>query len=222
MKSKNQYFSEVFSELLEEWCKTNGSTQASFAEAVGVHPNMISRYKRGEAYPTDDVIDWIAQALNVDKSAFFPNKRQIALEEIGRIATNSEAKRKLERMSRIAGLSEVFEKLHEVYGVPDGWAEKSFVEGFAFIAYLDEQIEHAFKTYFKYMAASDVPEEQSEKIDDVMDGICEIMDDCLQGIKDALPQGMTGGQFFDLMKSRDNKDRILKDFQDKLLDAVKK
>ncbi len=90
------------------------------------------------------------------------------------------------------------------------------------MAYLDEQIEHAFKTYFKYMAASDIPEEQSEKIDDVMDGIYEIMDDCLQGIKDALPQGMTGGQFFDFMKSQDNKNRILKDFQNKLLDVVKK
>lgn len=222
MKSKNQYFSEVFSDLLKEWCKANGSTQADFADVVGVHPNMISRYKKGEAYPTDDVIDWIAQALKVDKSVFFPDKRQIALEEIGRIVTDFETPRKLERMSRIAELSDVFQKLQKVYGVPDDWSEKSLAEGFAFIAYLDEQIEHAFKTYFKYIAATDIPEEQSEKIDVVWDGLCEIFGDCLQGIKDAFPQGMTGGQFFDMMESEEHKEKVLKIVQDNLSDIGKK
>lgn len=211
MKSKNQYFSEVFSNLLKDWCKTNGSTQTAFANIVGVHPNMISRYKKGEAYPTDDVIDWIAQALKVDKSIFFPDKRQIALEEIGRIAVDPETQKRLERMTRITELSDVFQKLQEVYGVPDDWSEKSFAEGFAFIAYLDEQIEHAFKTYFKYIAATDIPEEQSEKIDTVWDGLGEIFEDCLQGIKDAFPQGMTAGQLFDRMEYDKNKIKILKD-----------
>lgn len=222
MKSKNQYFSEVFSDLLKEWCKANGSTQADFADVVGVHPNMISRYKKGEAYPTDDVIDWIAQALKVDKSVFFPDKRQIALEEIGRIVTDSETPRKLERMSRIEELSDVFQKLQKVYGVPDDWSEKSLAEGFAFIAYLDEQIEHAFKTYFKYIAATDIPEEQSEKIDVVWDGLGEIFGDCLQGIKDAFPQGITGGQFFDMMESEEHREKVLKIVQDNLSDIGKK
>lgn len=222
MKSKNQYFSEVFSDLLKEWCKANGSTQAEFADVVGVHPNMISRYKKGEAYPTDDVIDWISQALNVDKSIFFPDKRQIALEEIGRIAVDPETQRKLERMSRIAELSDVFQKLQEVYGVPDDWSEKPLAEGAAFVMYLDEQIEHAFKTYFKYIAATDIPEEQSEKIDVVWDGLGEIFGDCLQGIKDVFPQGMTDGQFFGMMESEENRNKVLKVLQDKLSDIGKK
>ena len=222
MKSKNQYFSEVFSDLLKEWCKANGSTQAKFADAVGIHPNMISRYKKGEAYPTDDVIEWIAQALNVDKSVFFPDKRQIALEEIGRITTDSETQRKLERMSRIAKLSDVFQKLQEVYGVPDDWSGKNFAEGFAFIAYLDEQIEHAFKTYFKYIAATDTPKEQAEKIDVVWDGLGEIFRDCLQGIKDTFPQAMTDDQFFDMMESKEHRETVLKVVQDKLSDMGKK
>lgn len=76
MKAKNQYFANAFSDLLRKWCKTHGSKQEDFAKVVGVHANMITRYKKGEAYPTDEVIERIAQILNVDKSVFFPDKRR--------------------------------------------------------------------------------------------------------------------------------------------------
>ena len=134
-----------------------------------------------------------------------PNEQiKFALQEIGRIAIDSETPKKLERMSRIAELSDVFQKLQEVYGVPNDWSEKSLAEGFAFIAYLDEQIEHAFKTYFKYFDPSDISEEQSEKIDNVIDGVEQIINNTVQHIKAEFPEGMTEGQFSALMRSKEN------------------
>lgn len=82
MKGQNLYFSAVFSKLLDEWLSEytvdeygdkRRRTQADFAKLVGIHPNMITRYKKGEAYPQDqDRLEWIAQALNVDVNTFIP------------------------------------------------------------------------------------------------------------------------------------------------------
>lgn len=81
MKGKNLFFSLKFSKLLDEWLSectidedgnTKRRTQKDFAEMVGLHPNMISRYRKGNAYPGDDQLSWIAQALNVDVSEFIP------------------------------------------------------------------------------------------------------------------------------------------------------
>lgn len=82
MKGQNLYFSTVFSKKLDEWLSKEEydeygnkkrRTQADFAKHVGLHPNMITRYKKGEAYPQDqERLEWIAQALDSDVSDFIP------------------------------------------------------------------------------------------------------------------------------------------------------
>lgn len=69
---KNKYFSEVFTRELNKWKKENHKTQEHFAEAIGVEPNMITRYKDGSAHPKDQRLELICTVLCVDKSIFFP------------------------------------------------------------------------------------------------------------------------------------------------------
>lgn len=98
MKGRNLYFSIVFSKLLDEWLKgdisdTNGMTrkrtQVDFANRVGLHPNMITRYKKGEAYPQDEErMQWIADAFGVDLNIFTPSTpaEKIAFDEEYRLS----------------------------------------------------------------------------------------------------------------------------------------
>lgn len=72
MNERNSYFASVFSRELDRWKKENGSTQAVFSEITGIHPNSLSRYRKGEAYPTDPVMNEICAKLGVDKSIFYP------------------------------------------------------------------------------------------------------------------------------------------------------
>ena len=72
MNGRNQYFASVFSTELDRWKQTTGKTQADFAEITGIHPNSISRYKKGDAFPTPPVIYTICKTLNVEESIFYP------------------------------------------------------------------------------------------------------------------------------------------------------
>lgn len=72
MKKQNEFFANVFCRELNRWKKENHKTQENFAEAVNVEPNMISRYKKGIARPTDDRLTEICKVLCVDSSIFFP------------------------------------------------------------------------------------------------------------------------------------------------------
>ena len=73
MNGRNQYFASVFSSELDRWKQATGKTQAEFAEITGIHPNSISRYKKGDAFPTPPVIDVICKTLSVEESIFYPS-----------------------------------------------------------------------------------------------------------------------------------------------------
>lgn len=73
MNGRNQYFASVFSTELDRWKQTTGKTQAEFSIITGIHPNSISRYKKGDAFPTPPVIDVICRTLNVEESIFYPS-----------------------------------------------------------------------------------------------------------------------------------------------------
>lgn len=73
MNGRNQYFASVFSTELDRWKQATGKTQAEFATITGIHPNSISRYKKGDAFPTPPVIDVICKTLDVEESIFYPS-----------------------------------------------------------------------------------------------------------------------------------------------------
>lgn len=73
MNVKNAFFAKVFIRELDRWKEENNSSQEDFADRIGVHPNMISRYKKGTKHPTEKRLNSICQVLNVEKSIFFPH-----------------------------------------------------------------------------------------------------------------------------------------------------
>lgn len=72
MSERNQFFAIAFSNELERWKKATGHTQAEFSEMTGIHPNSISRYKGGKAFPTEPALNAICRVLKVDESVFYP------------------------------------------------------------------------------------------------------------------------------------------------------
>ncbi|MFR7905877.1 MAG: helix-turn-helix domain-containing protein [Coprococcus eutactus] len=73
MNRKNEYFANKFTKLLEQWKKDNKKSQADFAELTHIHPNNISRYKKGDVFPSDSVLTTIAKTLNVSTDCFYPS-----------------------------------------------------------------------------------------------------------------------------------------------------
>jgi transcriptional regulator with XRE-family HTH domain len=73
MNERNSYFAAVFSRELDRWKKENNLSQEDFAIAIGLNgKNMITRYKKGEAYPDPEKLTRICEILGVDRSIFSP------------------------------------------------------------------------------------------------------------------------------------------------------
>lgn len=73
MSERNLFFATVFSRELDRWKNETGNNQEAFGELTGIHPNSISRYKKGAAFPTAPVLDIICKTLGVNESIFFPS-----------------------------------------------------------------------------------------------------------------------------------------------------
>lgn len=72
-KYKKEYFSKVFTELLNQWKRENNKSQSDFANIIGAHPNSISRYKKAEDFPNESTLVAIAKELGVNVDIFYPS-----------------------------------------------------------------------------------------------------------------------------------------------------
>ena len=73
MNDRNSYFAAVFSRELDRWKKEKNLSQEDFAIAIGLSgKNMITRYKKGTAYPEPETLESICSELGVDQSIFHP------------------------------------------------------------------------------------------------------------------------------------------------------
>jgi len=61
----------IFIKNLKEYRKKNGFTQAQLAEKVKVTPNYIGMLEMGRNFPTTDLIERIAKALNIEMYELF-------------------------------------------------------------------------------------------------------------------------------------------------------
>lgn len=73
VRAKNEYFATVFTRELARWKKECGSSQEKFAAQIGVEPNMIGRYKKGEAHPSSGTLERICAVLGVENTIFYPS-----------------------------------------------------------------------------------------------------------------------------------------------------
>lgn len=69
---RNTYFAQIFEQKIKVWCKANKSTQQDFGNRVGITPNMITRYKQGNAYPTNEVLEKMCSVLGCNANEFIP------------------------------------------------------------------------------------------------------------------------------------------------------
>jgi ribosome-binding protein aMBF1 (putative translation factor) len=54
-----------FQRILSDLRRTRKLSQEQLAQAVGVHPNILGRYERGEAKPSIEIATKLADALEV-------------------------------------------------------------------------------------------------------------------------------------------------------------
>lgn len=72
-----------FSENLKDVRKKLNLTQGELAEKIGIHANHISRYERGEASPSADVLKQFSEALDVSADVLlFGDKKDYLMNSI--------------------------------------------------------------------------------------------------------------------------------------------
>lgn len=72
-----------FAEHLKQIRKDKNLTQGELAERVGVHANHISRYERGEANPSAELLKQFSEALDVSADELlFGDKKEYLINSI--------------------------------------------------------------------------------------------------------------------------------------------
>lgn len=70
---RNSYFAKKFTQALNKWKQENGYTQDDLSKITGIHRNSITKYKKGEAYPTPETMDVICSIFGVCEDYFLPH-----------------------------------------------------------------------------------------------------------------------------------------------------
>ena len=97
---RNKFFSQVFSRKLKEWCQENGLKQADFCQQIGVHANMVARYKSGKAYPTPETMDKLCSVLGCSTEDLVPDVGMIKPERTLADFSTKELLAEIERRCR--------------------------------------------------------------------------------------------------------------------------
>ena len=69
---KRFYFGDMFTEQLEKWKRINHKTEKEFANAIGVHPNMVTKWKQGKSFPQAANMKSICAEMRIHESTFNP------------------------------------------------------------------------------------------------------------------------------------------------------
>lgn len=132
MKGKYLFFASKFSSLLNDWLavtyedeegNTKKRTQKDFADYVGITQNMVTRYKKAEAYPSEDTLDWIAKAFGVDVDTFIPTTtaEKIAFDEEYQKKFVEETSEEEIQLIQKAGINigfwSFFTSMHNIYDI---------------------------------------------------------------------------------------------------------
>lgn len=97
MMERNVYFACIFEQKIKEWCKTNNAKKQDFCNKVGIHTNMIARYRKGIAYPTNEVLEKMCSVLGCSPNDFIPVvKKEKTLDEFTTDELLAEIKRRIE------------------------------------------------------------------------------------------------------------------------------
>ena len=180
-----QYISEIC-----QGKKKIGANAYDFAKALDIRPEYLLCI---DDYMTDEDI------LKEKKDAFFRS--------IGNMAVNGEKTiANLERLERVSKLHELSKPLEELYGIPVNWDDLPLGESLNFYSFIDEQLEHAFKTYFKYIAPSS--DTDKEDVSTALDGLGIILDESVSAIKQLYPEGITEEQFIQSLESEEKVNEI--------------
>ncbi len=211
-KEKNPIVNERLNSLLAEnntssrWLCRNVLLQ----DGIEYSSSNFSRFTTGKAQPPDWIIEKLAKYFKVrfewlkglddfkTESDLIHSNVASFFEQIGNFAMNPQ---KVSKFDRIVKLGAIGDTLTQIYGVPDDWNELPMEHGIKLIMYLDEQLEHAFHTYFKYVHPIEDTSEDDQAISKFIDGGRTILENVLSCVKDTPPQGTTDAEFF---KSLDN------------------
>ena len=207
-KEKNPIVNERLNSLLSE---TNTSSRwlcrnVLIQDGIEYSSSNFSRFTTGKAQPPDWIIEKLANHFKVrfewlkglddfrTESDLTQSNVASFFEQVGNFAMNPQ---KVSKLDRIVKLGAIGDTLTQIYGVPDGWNELPMEHGIKLIMYLDEQLEHAFHTYFKYVHPIEDTSEDDQAISKAFDGGRTILEDVLSCIKDTLPQGTTDAEFIE-------------------------
>ena len=224
-KISNEELNKKIGERLKKAIKRKGLTQAEFAKR---HANFTQQYIsnicKGSKYIGDANAYRFAKLLGVrpeyllciddymTEDEITKEKKDAFLCSIGSIAENKEnIGSKFDRLDRVISLYEISKQLEEIYDVPVNWDELPLGSSLEFYSFIDEQLEHAFKTYFKYFSSS--IKDDDSKYSSALDGLSVIIQESIDATKKIYPDGTTTEQFFQSLKSEDKVSKLKKEIK---------